>query len=377
MSTIGNLAVNVTANTENFSRGMKSARNEGMSFSRVAESMTLTLSHLALGFTAGFTIHRFIHDVEAANESLIDLGHSAKRLGAGSEGLGGLEHAGALFHVSNETLIKDLTFMEKNLGKNADAFGKLGLSVYELKQMQADQAFVKIVGALDQLPTAADKTAAAMAIFGKGGAEMLKMIMEGKEGLQSAIEEAHRMGLAPNEEQIKQIEKEDQAIQRLKESYHGLATTAGLSMTHRVTVLADNVNRLLGGDTTTQPKWQKFVDEMSKKEFEQIQRDIKTLPSGHSSAEVIKNRFGWDRGGNDITEFNTAMARRDERERVAAEKAAKEAIDGTTLWCDEAGLAQCSAHGLRKVAAVRLAEAGGPPHLHRRERRRRVHQECP
>lgn len=27
-------------------------------------------------------------------------------------------------------------------------------------------------------------------------------------------------------------------------------------------------------------------------------------------------------------------------------------------WCDEAGLPQCSAHGLRKVAAVRLAEAG-------------------
>jgi len=27
-------------------------------------------------------------------------------------------------------------------------------------------------------------------------------------------------------------------------------------------------------------------------------------------------------------------------------------------WCDEADLAQCSAYGLRKVAAVRLAEAG-------------------
>ena len=27
-------------------------------------------------------------------------------------------------------------------------------------------------------------------------------------------------------------------------------------------------------------------------------------------------------------------------------------------WCDEAGLPHCSAHGLRKAAATRLAEAG-------------------
>lgn len=31
-------------------------------------------------------------------------------------------------------------------------------------------------------------------------------------------------------------------------------------------------------------------------------------------------------------------------------------------WCDQAGLQQCSAHGLRKAAATRLAEAGASPH---------------
>lgn len=31
-------------------------------------------------------------------------------------------------------------------------------------------------------------------------------------------------------------------------------------------------------------------------------------------------------------------------------------------WCDEAGLKQCSAHGLRKACARRLAEAGASPH---------------
>lgn len=32
------------------------------------------------------------------------------------------------------------------------------------------------------------------------------------------------------------------------------------------------------------------------------------------------------------------------------------------MWCDEAGLKQCSAHGLRKAAAVRLAELGASEH---------------
>jgi integrase len=31
-------------------------------------------------------------------------------------------------------------------------------------------------------------------------------------------------------------------------------------------------------------------------------------------------------------------------------------------WCDEAGLSECSPHGLRKAAARRLAEAGASVH---------------
>jgi integrase len=31
-------------------------------------------------------------------------------------------------------------------------------------------------------------------------------------------------------------------------------------------------------------------------------------------------------------------------------------------WCDEAGLPHCSAHGLRKATAARLAERGASPH---------------
>jgi integrase len=31
-------------------------------------------------------------------------------------------------------------------------------------------------------------------------------------------------------------------------------------------------------------------------------------------------------------------------------------------WCNQAGLTNCSSHGLRKAAATRLAEAGASPH---------------
>ena len=32
------------------------------------------------------------------------------------------------------------------------------------------------------------------------------------------------------------------------------------------------------------------------------------------------------------------------------------------MWCDQAGLQKCSAHGLRKAAASRLAERGASAH---------------
>lgn len=50
---------------------------------------------------------------------------------------------------------------------------------------------------------------------------------------------------------------------------------------------------------------------------------------------------------------------------TAAGKPFKAAAFGNLFrrWCDEAGLPQCSAHGLRKAQARRLAEAGCSPHM--------------
>ncbi len=193
MGTIGDLAVTVTANTEKFSRNLKTARSEAGVFGSSLEKLGHQVVELASGFAAGLTIHRFISDIESATEGMVELGHAASRLGASTEGMGALEHAGALVHLSNEDLIRDLTFMEKNLGKNSDEFRKLGLSVDNLKSMNADQALLKIAEALERLPSAADKTAAALAIFGKGGAGILKLTND-VEGLKSAMEEAKGRG---------------------------------------------------------------------------------------------------------------------------------------------------------------------------------------
>jgi len=66
--------------------------------------------------------------------------------------------------------------MQRNMIENADAFGKLGMNVAELKKMDPAAAFRAISENIAKIADPAERTAAAMEIFGKSGAKMLAVI---------------------------------------------------------------------------------------------------------------------------------------------------------------------------------------------------------
>lgn len=274
MSTIGSLAVNVTANTEKFSRGMKTARHELAAFEKISEHITHTITHLGGALAAGLTVHKFIEDVHKATEDIVELSHAAKRLGMSTEAFGGLEHAANLSHISTEQLTKALTKMEKNVGSGADAIQDLHLRASELKNLKADEIFLRIAGAIEKLPTASEKTAAAMAVFGKSGAEMLKLINQGPDGIRAAMAEAGRMGLAPSEEDVKKIEEEDRAIRQLSETYKGLAREAAVYFSDFAKHFAQAASVAMGGDSPGTKAWDRTMGSMADPQFNKMQTEI-------------------------------------------------------------------------------------------------------
>lgn len=140
-----------------------------------------------------------------------DVNDAATRLGTTTEIFSNLSHAAEMSGSNAEELESALGKMEKTLsdaaggGKEADdAFRRLGLSSKNLIGLSLDQQMEAIADALAGVQNPTEKSALAMAIFGKSGRTLLPMLEDGAAGLRAFAEENRKLGGEIGGEQAKQ-----------------------------------------------------------------------------------------------------------------------------------------------------------------------------
>jgi|GEM_PF-1671214 len=126
--------------------------------------------------------------IMAGMKGALDLGSEmvdlSNRTGVAVESLYGLRLAFKDAGVDAEKLGPAVNKMQKSLasavggGKEADVLKSLGLDPQSLASMDSGQAFAKIGNAISQLPNSVERSAAAMALFGKSGGELLQVFMD-------------------------------------------------------------------------------------------------------------------------------------------------------------------------------------------------------
>lgn len=142
----------------------------------------------------------FVQDqIDAAKEVRL----TAQKLGVSTEMLQEFQFAAGAMGVSAEGAATGLKFLNKNIGlalggneEAAKTFGKLGV------QLKNADGTVRELG--DVLPEVADKfqgmgsqqerTAAAMELFGRQGADMLPLLQDGAKGVDALRERFHELG---------------------------------------------------------------------------------------------------------------------------------------------------------------------------------------
>ena len=178
----------------------------------------------------------------SAGRSLIGFGQStaegidvlsklSRRLGMTYGEMAGLKLASDLSGVALETLTMgatklDVAFVSASNGSQAaiDKFTSLGLSMVDLQKMSPEQRFSAIADAIAKLPTAAERSAAAIKLFGKSGAELVPLFEEGAGALQKAREQAEAFGLALSGAQGKEVEKMNDAFTLAYAAIQGIVT---------------------------------------------------------------------------------------------------------------------------------------------------------
>ena len=138
------------------------------------------------------------------------LSKAADRTGATVESLSELKHAASQSAVDFETLTKSMNKQQKGLASAAGgnvaaraAYDDLGLSVEKLMQLSPDQQFEATADAISKITDPAKRTASAMSIFGKSGADLMPLMIGGAAGIEALRKEARDLGLQVSGEDAK------------------------------------------------------------------------------------------------------------------------------------------------------------------------------
>jgi hypothetical protein len=150
------------------------------------------------------------------------------RTGIGVEALQGYSLAAKLAGVDTEQFGAAVQKLAVNIGKATpgDALDKalkgINLSLADLRALSPEQQFSDIGAAISQLPTAADRAAAAVAIFGKQGAALAPLFREGAASIEELQAKAERLGVIISETQVNNVADMNDAFDLVSATINGI-----------------------------------------------------------------------------------------------------------------------------------------------------------
>lgn len=224
---IGALRVVLGADTASFDQGLKQSQSVLAAFGgAVATGMAAVAAAAAAAAVAvGVALTRTIDDMDKLNKE-------SQKLGIPVEQLSSLAYAADLADVSFEALSKGVGKLSKNMveaaskptSEAANAFRALGVSVTDAngKLKSSDTVMGDLADAFAGLEDGPGKTAVAMAVFGKAGADLIPMLNGGRDSLSKMNAEAKAFGAIVSTSAAKQAEAFNDNLTRLGYAVKGL-----------------------------------------------------------------------------------------------------------------------------------------------------------
>lgn len=232
---VGALRVTLGLDSAQFSQGLKGAQTGLDRFASIAKAGALAIgsSLVAAGGAMALMMKGVIDDAD-------EMSKMAQKIGIPIEELSRLRYAAQLADVDLEALSKAVKKLSTNMfeagqnatGPAAEAFAALGVSVRDAegRALSATEVIGALADRFARMPDGVEKTALAIKIFGRAGADMIPLLNEGSAGLKELYAEAEKLGLALDEETGKAAERFNDNLTRLGKTKDGIIAkiTAGM-----------------------------------------------------------------------------------------------------------------------------------------------------
>lgn len=242
---IGNLRVNMGLDSAQFQAGLKSAQTSAERFSKA-----LKTSMAAAAATAAAALGGIAVGVRNAMKSADELSKMAQKIGIPTEELSKLKYAADMSGVSLQglqtavgRLSRNMSDAAKGTGEGAKAFKALGISVKgsdgTLKSSSA--VMTELADKFAKMPDGAQKTALAMELMGRSGADMIPMLNGGSAALNELMAEAKALGLEISTSTGRAAEAFNDNISRMGYAISGLTLGITAALAPALVVVTDGM----------------------------------------------------------------------------------------------------------------------------------------
>jgi len=215
----GSIIIDLLMKTGSFETDTKRAEKALANFKKQAADIGKVVggAFLAMGAAVATGVKQ---SIDLQDEML----KASQKVGVSVEALSSMGYAADLAGVAQESLNASLVRLSKGMsdasqgtGEALKAFTALGISFKttngELRS--GDQVMLDIAERFAAMEDSAGKTALAVALFGKAGAELIPFLNQGKEGIAGLQEEADRLGITLSTDAAKAAEVFNDNMTRL------------------------------------------------------------------------------------------------------------------------------------------------------------------
>jgi hypothetical protein len=238
---LGALTVDLVLKMGGFKQGADQATRETARIrSRIEADMNRLrtsfsrVNGLLAGFGVGFSAVAITQGLASAAREAIEYGDNIQKAsdktGIAASTFSELAYAAKQNDVELDALSTGFKKLQTTISQAGSGnktalatFKALGIEFDALRALKPEDQFERIADQISKLQDPADRTRAAVELFGRAGADLLPLFTDGARGIRALREEAEKVGATLTDEQAKALAETDDAIKRLSQSYDGLA----------------------------------------------------------------------------------------------------------------------------------------------------------
>ena len=246
---LADLLVSLSLDSAKFSQSVKKSQDEIKGFSASAAEAGKRIAHLLEFEVVMHGAEKFYEFIHQGAEAADRMGKLAQSTGMGVEEFQRLAVAAKMSDLGQDGLSKGLEKLSRNMqkvdadsGDAAKAFGALGIEATNSdgSLRKVNDVFGDVADAFVGMEDGAGKTALAMMIFGKSGAELIPLLNKGRAGIDEFADGAQRAGKILTEDVIRGADEFVETTKRLQGSASALGAMVAASVAPAFKNLVDS-----------------------------------------------------------------------------------------------------------------------------------------